>query len=156
MFCQRLNDMEWTKGSVLTMTATTPTVSEKALRMLELIARADEPPTLGELIVQLELAKATAHRFASLLERLGFVQRTGDGKRYAIGYRLASLGLHVMCNASQLAPRRAVLSALVSEIQETCNITALDGGELVYLDRVESNWPLQIRLNVGSHVPLHC
>ena len=32
----------------------------------------------------------------------------------------------------------------------------LDGMQLVYLDRVESDWPLQIRLKVGSHVPLHC
>ena len=138
------------------MTSTTPTVSERALRMLELIARADEPPTLNELMAQLDLAKATAHRFASLLERLGFIRRTADGKRYAIGERLAALGLHVIRNAAQFAPRRAVLSALVSEIQETCNITMLDGGELIYLDRVESDWPLQIRLNVGSHVPLHC
>src|ERR1700756_5188568 len=138
------------------MRAATPTVSERALRMLELIARADEPPTLNELMAQLDLAKATAHRFASLLERLGFIRRTPDGKRYAIGERLAALGLHVVRNAAQFAPRRAVLRALVSEIQETCNITMLDGGELIYLDRVESDWPLQIRLNVGSHVPLHC
>lgn len=124
--------------------------------MLELIAKADEAPTLNELMAQLGLAKATTHRFASLLERLGFIQRTTDSKRYEIGGRLAALGLHVMRNAAQFAPRRAVLSALVSEIRETCNITTLDGGKMIYLDRVESDWPLQIRLNVGSHVPLHC
>jgi DNA-binding IclR family transcriptional regulator len=32
----------------------------------------------------------------------------------------------------------------------------LDGMELIYLDRVESDWPLQIRLKTGSRVPLHC
>ncbi len=32
----------------------------------------------------------------------------------------------------------------------------LDGAQLIYLDRVESDWPLQIRLNIGSRVPLHC
>ena len=32
----------------------------------------------------------------------------------------------------------------------------LDGTELIYLDRVESDWPLQICLNIGSRVPLHC
>ena len=82
-----------------------PTVSERALRMLELIAKADEPPTLNELMAQLDLAKATTHRFAALLERLGFVRRTSDGKRYAIGERLAALGLHVIRNAAQFAPR---------------------------------------------------
>jgi len=32
----------------------------------------------------------------------------------------------------------------------------LDGDRLIYIDRVESDWPLQFRLKIGSHVPLHC
>ena len=46
--------------------------------------------------------------------------------------------------------------ALVADVRETCNVTMLEGDHIVYLDRVESDWPLQIRLDVGSHVPLHC
>ena len=79
-----------------------------------------------------------------------------DGKRYQIGYRLTALAIDAMRHSFQLAPRRAILSGLVGEIRETCNVTMLDGAQLIYLDRVESDWPLQIRLNVGSRVPLHC
>jgi IclR family transcriptional regulator, acetate operon repressor len=140
----------------VTTTPTTTVVSERALLLLEIIARAEEPPTLNELMALIELPKATTHRFAALLERLGFVQRTMDGKRYEIGHRLTSLAIDAMRHSFHLAPRRAILSGLVSEIGETCNITMLDGTELVYLDRVESDWPLQIRLKIGSHVPLHC
>jgi IclR family transcriptional regulator, acetate operon repressor len=136
--------------------STTTVVSERALLLLEIIAKAEEPPTLNELMALIELPKATTHRFATLLERLGFVQRTRDGKRYEIGYRLTALSIDAMRHSFQLAPRRAILSGLVGEIGETCNITMLDGAQLVYLDRVESDWPLQIRLNVGSRVPLHC
>jgi IclR family acetate operon transcriptional repressor len=135
---------------------TTTVVSERALLLLEIIAKAEEPPSLNELMALIELPKATTHRFATLLERLGFVQRTMDGKRYEIGYRLTELAIDAMRHSFQLAPRRAILSGLVSEIGETCNITMLDGAELVYLDRVESDWPLQIRLKIGSRVPLHC
>ena len=135
---------------------TTTVVSERALLLLEIIAKADEPPNLNELMALIELPKATTHRFAALLERLGFVQRTMDGKRYEVGHRLTRLAIDAMRHSFHLAPRRAILTGLVSEIRETCNITMLDGMELVYLDRVESDWPLQIRLNVGSHVPLHC
>lgn len=135
---------------------TTSSVSERALLLLEIIAKAEEPPTLNELMALLQLPKATTHRFITLLETLGFAQRTRDGKRYEIGYRLTSLATDAMRHAFQLAPRRVILSALVSEISETCNITMLDGARLVYLDRVESDWPLQIRLEIGSHVPLHC
>lgn len=134
----------------------TPAVSERALRLLEIIAEAEEPPTLNELVNRIELPKATTHRFVSLLETLGFAERTLDGRHYQVGRRLTALAIDVMRNSLNQAPRRAILASLVSEIGETCNITVLDGAELVYLDRVESDWPLQIRLSVGSRVPLHC
>ena len=36
-----------------------------------------------------------------------------------------------------------------------CNLTALAGTDIVYLDRVETSWPLRMMLAPGSHVPLH-
>lgn len=137
------------------MTETT-SVSERALLLLEIIAKAEDPPTLNDLVAQLQLPKATTHRFIVLLEQLGFAQRTLDGRRYEIGHRLTELAIDAMRHSFQLAPRRAIVSALVDEIGETCNITMLEGDHLIYLDRVESDWPLQIRLKIGSRVPLHC
>lgn len=134
----------------------TSSISERALLMLEIIANADSAPTLNDLMAATRLPKATAHRFVSLLERLGFARRSLDGKRYEVGHRLTSLAIQTMHRSLQSAPRRAILTALVNEIGETCNITMLDGMSLIYLDRVESDWPLQYRLKVGSHVPLHC
>ena len=32
----------------------------------------------------------------------------------------------------------------------------LDRGRVVYLDRVESHWPLRLHLAPGSQVPIHC
>jgi IclR family acetate operon transcriptional repressor len=137
-------------------TQTTTAVSERALLLLEILAKAEEPPTLNELMAMAELPKATAHRFVTLLEKLGFAQRTMDGKRYEVGHRLTALAVDAMRHSFQLAPRRAILSGLVKEVGETCNITMLDGAQLIYLDRVESDWPLQIRLKIGSRVPIHC
>ncbi len=137
-------------------TQTTTSVSERALLLLETIAKAEEPPTLNELMATIGLPKATTHRFVALLERLGFVQRATDGRHYEVGHRLLALSLEGMRRSFDLAPRRVILSALVKETGETCNITMLDGERLIYLDRVESDWPLQFRLTVGSRVPLHC
>jgi len=137
-------------------TQVTSSISERALLLLEIIASAEGPPTLNELMAAAGLPKATTHRFLTLLERLGFAQRSLDGKRYEVGHRLTSLAIRAMRHSLQSAPRRAILTSLVNEIGETCNITMLDGMSLIYLDRVESDWPLQFRLKVGSHVPLHC
>ena len=54
------------------------------------------------------------------------------------------------------APRRAILKRLAEELGETVNLTMLDGSEVVYLERVETEWPLRMTLQPGSHVPLHC
>jgi IclR family transcriptional regulator, acetate operon repressor len=32
----------------------------------------------------------------------------------------------------------------------------LSGNDVVYVDRVETEWPLHMHLQPGSHVPLHC
>jgi DNA-binding IclR family transcriptional regulator len=52
--------------------------------------------------------------------------------------------------------RVAILSQLADEIGETCNIALPDRDAMIYLDRVETKWPLRIQLPVGSRVPFYC
>ncbi|MDG1164929.1 MAG: IclR family transcriptional regulator C-terminal domain-containing protein, partial [Porticoccaceae bacterium] len=52
--------------------------------------------------------------------------------------------------------RRAILQTLTEEIGETCGIAVPNGTEMVYYDRVQSDWPLQMHLQVGSHTPTWC
>ena len=49
-----------------------------------------------------------------------------------------------------------MLRQLVAEVGESCNLTALAGAEVMYLDRVETAFPLRMELRPGSRVPLHC
>jgi DNA-binding IclR family transcriptional regulator len=49
-----------------------------------------------------------------------------------------------------------ILEGLVGEVRETCNIGVLDGNEVVYIDRVECDWPLRVQLQAGSRVPAYC
>jgi DNA-binding IclR family transcriptional regulator len=44
---------------------------------------------------------------------------------------------------------------LVASLGETCNFTTMSGTEVLYLDRVETRWPLRLHLEPGSRVPLH-
>ena len=132
-----------------------PSAPLRALRVLEAIAQAEGPVSLTEIIAATGLPKPTAHRLLALLEVAGMLAREPEGKRYAPGPRLASLALAVQSNAAWRAPRHAILQSLVAEIGETCNLTMLDGAEVVYLDRVEAAWPLRLHFQVGSRVPAH-
>ncbi len=70
--------------------------------------------------------------------------------------RLASFARDVLLGEPAQAGRHAILAGLVARIGETCNLTMPDHGRVVYLDRVESAWPLRLHLAPGSHVPIHC
>ena len=128
----------------------------KALSVLEALVRAPGPVTLTELMQATGLPKPSLHRTLSLFEDAGYVQREPAGRAYAVGPRLASLGLAVLTNDAAATLRRAILRGLVADVGETCNLAMLRKGEVVYLDRVEADWPLRLHLPVGSSVPPHC
>jgi DNA-binding IclR family transcriptional regulator len=66
------------------------------------------------------------------------------------------LGLGIVSASMLCAPRHAILEALSNEVGETCNFGVMVGSQAIYLDRVESAWPLGLRFEAGSRVPLHC
>ncbi len=128
----------------------------RAFGVLELVARADGPLSLDELTQLCGLPKPSVFRILGLLQRGGLVQREPASKRYCIGARMSKLALEVMMRSPQRARRHAILQQLVAEIGETCNLTMLDGNEVLYLDRVETSSPVRVHLAAGSRVPLHC
>lgn len=128
----------------------------RAFAVLEIIARAEAPPTLEALTRACELPKPTVHRILGLLMRGGLVQREAFEKRYGIGARTADLALAVQMRSPARAERHAILARLVEEIGETCNFTMPDGDQVVYLDRVETAAKVRLHMDIGSRVPMHC
>jgi len=128
----------------------------RAFALLEHVAHAQGAVSLQEMTEAAALPKPTIYRMLNVLEQAGLIAREPDGRRVVAGPRLARLALDVLMNESVRAPRRAILSRLAGEVGETVNLTMLEHGEVVYLDRVESAWPLRMALQPGSRVPLHC
>lgn len=128
----------------------------KAFALVEAILEADRPLSLTELSEVLDRPKQTIHRTARQLEDHGFLYREPGRERYTIGGRLFNVSKQVIGWQMRDAPRHATLGRLVADIGETCNVGIMDGDAVLYLDRVESNFPLRAELQPGSRVPLHC
>ncbi|MGI9419802.1 MAG: IclR family transcriptional regulator [Geminicoccaceae bacterium] len=128
----------------------------RALAIIEEAARVGEPATPTALNERLDLPKPTIHRLCAVLESAGYLTRDLDGRRYSPGERLRGLALGVLSSSSLQAERRALLSRLSEQIGETCNLAIPDGDAMLYLERVETKWPLRIQLPIGTRVPLHC
>lgn len=127
----------------------------RAFRVLEVVARHEGGCALPELIEALELPKQTVHRLVAQLELAGLVFREPGNRRVQLGSRIERFAIDVLMNGVLRGERHAILLSLVADIGETCNVSALSGAEIVYLDRVETTWPLRLMLAPGSRVPLH-
>jgi IclR family transcriptional regulator, acetate operon repressor len=131
-----------------------PTI--KALAIIETLATARRPLGVSEISALQGMPKPTAHRIVRMLESEGLLQREPGKRRFVPGARLLQLGLGIVSASMLRAPRHAILEALSNEVGETCNFGVMVGSHVVYLDRVESAWPLGLRFESGSRVPLHC
>lgn len=128
----------------------------RPLRLLELLSAAPGPLTAAEVGRDSGLPRATVHRLLMTLEDEGFAIRDLDGRGWSVGPRAARLGWAMAQGAEAVAERRAILRRLAEDLGESCNLAVPDDHAMRYVERVETDWPLQIRLPVGTRVPLHC
>ncbi|KOQ32066.1 IclR family transcriptional regulator, partial [Achromobacter xylosoxidans] len=130
--------------------------SLRALLVLDYLARAQHPPTLAQLAQRLDMPKSTLMRLLASMQRAGFVAATPTENGYVPGPQATALALATLRASAFTRACRAVLAQLVGKLGETCNLTAPDGDQVIYMERVETAEPLRLFFAVGSHVPMHC
>lgn len=134
----------------------TNSAATRAFRIIEIMAHAERPLSLTEIVERIELPKQTVHRLLKQLESASLVTRTATGHRYECSSRIRRMAVSMLMTTGPAAARRAILQELVDSVKETCNLSMSTGDDIVYLDRVEMNWPQRFVLNAGSRVPFHC
>ncbi|HVZ01868.1 MAG TPA: IclR family transcriptional regulator [Dongiaceae bacterium] len=128
----------------------------RVLDLIQLVAASPQPMTLAEIGTALKLPKPTVHRLCVRLEEARYLTREPGRHRYRVGSATERLAFNAIRRGSASVQWRLILERLVDDIRETCNFTAPAGNEVIYVERVESRWPLRLHLEVGSRVPMHC
>lgn len=128
----------------------------RLLLLIEEVAKKGEPVSPAALSEALDLPKATIHRLVMTAEAQGYLQRDVDGRSYGPGQRLRVLAANTMSSQRLRTERLLIMRKLAEDIGETCNLAAPERFGMIYLDRVETKWPLRIQLPIGTHVPFHC
>lgn len=125
--------------------------------ILEEIFSAKGPRTISTLSRELGIPKTTVHRIVHSLVNAGWLDFSAfaDGE-LQLGRKLRRVALDALQEDVDYTVRHGILRDLVQKVGETCNLTAPHGDEALYLDRVESSWPLRLTLDAGAHVPMHC
>jgi IclR family acetate operon transcriptional repressor len=127
----------------------------RVMQIIEAVCKAERPMSPADLACQLNIPKPSIHRLLNQLEGDGFVQTNMRGLIIPSA-KMHSIAWGVLHSERFSAVRRAILQQLTQEIGETCGIAVPSGSEMVYYDRVQADWPLQVNLQVGSHTPSWC
>ncbi|GIL38427.1 IclR family transcriptional regulator [Roseiterribacter gracilis] len=128
----------------------------RILDLLRFITVSAHPVTVAEIASDLSLPRGTVHRLCVRLEREGWLAREPDGRHFTIGAQAEMVASHAQQHSSRRASRHSILERLSERVGATCNFTTLSGQDVLYLDRVETSWPLALQLRPGSLVPTYC
>lgn len=128
----------------------------RTLRILEILGNADQPMTPTQINQELGLPKQTIHRLCKTLQEEGYLTTDGRSKGLRPSRRLRSLASGILFASQFHIGRRQILEDVAAKVSETVNFVVPQAEGMIYLDRVETDWPFRIQLPIGTHVPFHC
>lgn len=125
----------------------------RAAALLRALERTPEGLGVTELAAATELPKSTTHRILAALAGEELVAKSAEG-RVRLGPAIARLGAAAH---EALAERlRPVLLGLRRELDETVDLSVLDGAAVRFVDQVPAPRRLRATSAVGELFPLHC
>ncbi|MEU9302989.1 IclR family transcriptional regulator [Streptomyces sp. NPDC048269] len=124
---------------------------ERALGILPLLAKG--PAGLGAVADDLGVHKSTALRLLRTLHERGFVYRQPDG-RYRLGAQLFALAAEAVENLDVREIAHPHLVELNRATGHTVHLALLQDDEVVYIDKVDSRYPVRMYSRIGKPVPL--
>lgn len=128
----------------------------RALTIIELLAQENREMALTEIANRLGWPKSTTYGLLVTLRDYSYVDQSPTTGRYYLGVRLFELGnlLARSWNIRIIAfPIMQQLNALWGE---TIQLATEDNGEVLYLEKLESNHLIRIVSEVGARLPMHC
>jgi IclR family KDG regulon transcriptional repressor len=125
---------------------------ERAFAILDAVA--ERPAGVTALAERLDLPKSTVARLLGSLEGLGAVERVA-GRRFRVGPGVAALAETGSPARSLAALARPELAGLVRSVGEDAGLAVPDGYEVLYVDQVECDHPVQVRDWTGTRAPMH-
>lgn len=127
----------------------------KALLVLDTVAEGEEGIRLAQVAARTGLPKTTALRYLCTLEAAGYVECDPAAELYRVGARLRTLGRALDPAKRLRAASLPTMTELRDRFDETVNLGMLRGGNIVYVEIVESRQRLRLQARVGGMDPVH-
>jgi len=126
---------------------------DRALQILDYVG--EKPRRIAEIADFLSVHHSTALRFLHTLRNHGFVHELPD-HRYRLGAAMFRLGFQALDGLELRSLARPAMEGLGTTTGETVHLGALEDGDIVYIEKVESQHPVRTVSRIGAIATLHC
>lgn len=127
---------------------------DKALRILELLGEGEM--RLVDLSAQLNEHKSTVQRLLATLQARGFVRQDEHTRRYTVGLRVLQLASLALADIDLRDAAHEPMRHLGDLTNETVHLAIYDEPHVVYLDKVESSFPIRMYSRIGARAESYC
>lgn len=128
----------------------------RALTLIEILAQEKRDLSLTELSKKSGWPKSTVHGLIATLRDFHMVEQAEETGYYRLGIRLFELGNIVMRSWDIAAIAKPYLRKLNNNLGEMVQLAMEDRGEVLYLDKLDSNRMMRIVSEIGTRLPMHC
>lgn len=125
----------------------------KALSILELVS--ENEVGLIELSKKVELNKTTVHRLLNTLIYTGYVIQNPENNKYKITSRALSLSGNFLKGLDIVKIARPYIRELSEVANEVVHLVALDGEDIVYIDKIDSENTIRMHSYIGKRIPIY-
>ena len=129
---------------------------ERALVLLELLARHPGGLTNADISRRLHIATSTSSYILRRLERWEYVKRDTETGTYEIGRRAVALAQGALQSLGLRQVVKPMLHSLVEQTRLTAVIAVLDHGQAMVVERVDTPEFVRVDVAVGARLPVHC
>jgi IclR family transcriptional regulator, KDG regulon repressor len=129
---------------------------ERALKLLNVISEYPDGIQIARLTEQVDLSKSTIHRLLSTLHNMNYVVKVPETDKYKLGYQVVYLSRNVLNSDIVKRIAQPYLEELSKDVNETIHLCIEDIGEVLYIDKIESNQTIRMFSRVGNRAPMYC
>ena len=127
---------------------------DRAIALLEVLALSDGM-TLSDVARRAELPTSTVHRLLTTLERRGLVGHDPGTGLWMVGVGLFRIGSAYLRIRKLPEIARVLIRELSHGVNETVNMSLIEGPKLVCVAQVESHAAVRAFFSIGGALPIH-
>lgn len=128
---------------------------DNALRVVVLLGQQPQL-RLTDVSHYLGVASSTAHRLLAMLCYRGLARQNTATRSYEPGPALEQVAYSLLRRLDIRARARPILEKLNADLQETVHLGRLEGGDVHFIDSIESTRALRVVNRLGRSMPAHC